>query len=457
MKRTFCLIIVCLSFFQIMAQNTDSVFIRHIFSNTLSDNTSYENLRYLCKTIGGRIGGSEQANKATLWAKQVFQEMGADTVYVQECMVRNWKRGEPVICYIKKVPTGKQYFEVCALGGSVGTGPMGILSNIIEVKNFDELKLLGEEKIRGHIVFFNRPADPTHYNTYRAYGGAADQRVYGASLAASYGAVASISRSLTVVSHRAPHTGIMHYIDSLPKIPAFAISTTDADELSKLIKKEPFNSVYLRSTCLELPETVSYNVIAEIKGIEFPDEIIVIGAHLDSWDIGEGAHDDGAGVVQAIDVIRIFKELNYKPRHTIRIIEFMDEEMSQRGARKYAEMVKSKNEKHIAAIESDEGAFLPQGFSYENGNDTVDNRFDVWRPLLQPYGLWNFHRGYSGVDISFLKDQQFPLFGLLNDSQRYFNYQHASSDVFEAVFQRELQLGTASIATLVYLIDKYGF
>ena len=440
-----------------MAQNTDSLFIRSVFSNALSDNSSYEHLRYLCKNIGGRIGGSEQAAKAVSWVEKILKESGADTVYLQQCKVRNWKRGEEEICYTNKTSKGRFKFAVSALGGSIGTGDKGVMANIIEVKSLEELNILGEAKIKGKIVFFNRPADPTHYNTFRAYGGAADQRFIGPSIAASYGAVASITRSLTVVTHKNPHTGIMHYIDSLPKIPAFAISTADADILSKLINNEPSTKVYLRSTCFELPDTVSYNVIAEIRGSEFPKEIIVVGAHLDAWDNGEGAHDDGGGVVQAMDVIRIFKELNYKPRYTIRIVEFMDEEMAQRGGRKYAETAKGMNEKHIAAIESDEGALLPQGFSFDSGDEKIEKRMEQWKPLLLPYGLWNFHRGYSGVDISFLEDQQFPLFGLLNDSQRYFNYQHASSDVFEAVFQRELQLGTASITSLVYLIDKYGF
>lgn len=456
MKKLSILVVLILSSIMTMAQNTDSLFISSIFSNTLSDNTSYEHLRDLCKNIGGRIGGSEASGKAIIWAQQKLKESGADTVYQQPCMVRHWQRGKTEICYADKTASGKLKLDVCALGGSTGTGAKGIMANVIEVHSLEELQQLGEAKIKGKIVFFNRPADPTFYNTFRAYGGAADQRFTGPSIAASYGAVASITRSLTVVTHKYPHTGIMHYIDSLPKIPAFAISTTDANILSKLIKTTPSQQVYLQSNCVELPEVASANVIAEIKGSEFPSEIIVVSAHIDAWDNGEGAHDDGGGVVQAMDVIRLFKALNFKPRHTIRIIEFMDEEMAQRGGRKYAETVKNKNEKHIAAIESDEGALLPEGFSYEGG-DNVAKRFEQWKPLLLPYGLWQFHQGYSGVDISFLEGQNFPLFGLLNDSQRYFNYQHAASDVFEAVNQRELQLGSASMASLIYLIDKYGF
>jgi len=457
MKKIIVLLTLFLNSLLVLAQNQDSLFIRSVFSNALTDNTSYENLRTLCKKIGGRIGGSPQAAKTVSWVEETLKKIGADTVYLQPCMVRNWKRGSKEICYATTAKNVKQKFDVCALGGSIGTGVNGIKAGIIEVKSLDELKLLGEEKIKGKIVFFNRPADPTLYNTFRAYGGAADQRFIGPSIAASYGAIASITRSITVVTHKYPHTGIMHYIDSLPKIPAFAISTIDADNLSTIINKDASVKVYLESTCYDMPDTISYNVIAELKGSEFPHEFIDIGAHMDAWDITEGAQDDGCGVVEMMDVIRMYKQLNYKPKHTIRVVEFMDEEMGQRGARVYAESVKKNMEKHIASIESDEGAFLPQGFSFESGDETVEKRFEQWKYLLMPYGLWNFHRGYSGVDISFMNDQKFPLIGLNNDSQRYFNYQHAATDVFESITLRELQLGTASIASLVYLIDKYGF
>jgi len=214
--------------------------------------------------------------------------------------------------------------------------------------------------------------------------------------------------------------------------------------------------LYLKSGCYENEDTTSYNVIADLKGSEFPDEIIVVGAHIDAWDNGQGAHDDGAGVVQAMEVLRIFKYLNLKPRHTIRVVEYIDEEMAQRGARKYAEIVKNKSEKHIAAIESDCGGFTPQGFSYEAGNN-VTKRLEQWKPLLIEYGLWLYPQGHSGVDVGFLEEQNIPLFGLMTDSQRYFEYQHASTDVFEAVNKRELKLGAAAMAALVYLIDIYGF
>lgn len=455
MKKIIIAIVLCATGISLYSQNIDSLFISKIFSNTLNDTSSYQNLRYLCKKIGGRIGGSEQAEQAVQWAKQTMKQAGADTVYLQQCMVRKWIRGEKEVCYLFNKKNEKQVLNVCALGGSVGTGIAGLSGKIIEVKSIKELESLGAEKIKGNIVFFNRAADPSNYNTFVSYGGAADQRVIGASIAASYGAVASICRSLTVYTHPFPHTGIMYYIDSLPKIPAFAIGTSDANLLSQQISNNPNQIVFLKSTCQELPETESANVIGEIKGSKYPNQIIVVGAHLDAWDNGEGAHDDGAGIAEIIDILRLFKAIGYKPEHTIRAVAYMDEEMSQRGAEKYASIVKANNEKHIAAIESDEGAFLPMGFSFDNVAIHPD-KIKLWQSLLEPYGIWNFHKGYSGVDVRKLKDQEIPLFGLITDSQRYFKYQHAPTDVFEAVEIRELQLSTASIAAFVYLIDKYG-
>lgn len=440
----------------LFSQKNDSIVIRKIFTEALTNYAAYDNLAYLCKNIGGRIGGSPQSLRAADWTKKVLAENGADTVYTMAHTVRNWKRGTKETGKIILSDKGHYDLSVCALGGAVGTGKKGMKARVVEVKNFEELKKLGKDKVSGKIVFFNRPANPSTYSTFPAYGGAADQRYAGASQAALYGGVAAINRSLTLADHDFPHTGIMHYFDSTSKIPAFAIGIKSADLLSQLLKEDTALELYLLSTCSEKEDTASYSVVGELTGTVFPDQIIVVGAHIDAWDNGEGAHDDGAGVVQAMEVLRIFKKLDIKLRHTLRIVEFMDEEMAQRGGRKYAETVMSKAEKHIAAIESDAGGFTPQGFCYDAG-EQVTQRLAEWKPLLLEYGLWLFIQGHSAVDISFLKDLDIPLFGLMTDSQRYFDYQHASTDVFEAVNKRELQLGAASMAALVYLIDKYGF
>jgi carboxypeptidase Q len=436
-------------------QENDSLVIRKLFTEALTNNTAYNNLDYLCNKIGGRICGSPQAAAAIEWAKQLLEGMGLDTVYLQECKVACWKRGEPEKSSVTSSILGSFNPQVCALGGSVGTGENGLMAKIIEVKSFEELKKLGKSKVNGKIVFFNRPADPTFINTFPSYGSAADQRVHGAAEAAKYGAVGVIVRSLTLANNEFPHTGIMRYEDGVDTIPAIAIGTSNADLLSNWLIKDPDLNFYFRTTCYERPDGISYNVIGELKGTENPDHYICFGGHIDAWDNGNGAHDDGVGVIHNIEAIRLFKTLGIRPKNTLRIVVFMDEEMNQRGGKKFAEEVKNKNEKIVAAIESDRGGFTPVGFSVDAG-DAVKAKMELWKPLFMQYGLWDTEWGYSGVDIYPLKELNIPLFALMTDSQRYFDYQHAPTDKFEAVNKRELQLGCASIAMLIYLIDKYG-
>ena len=455
----FCIYIILLSC-QLNAQNPDSTVIRKIFTEALSNPLAYHHLDFLCTRIGGRLCGSVKAEEAVGWAKQLLLKMSPDTVYLQPVEVEHWERGAGEIARIISSGSGSREIAVCALGSSVGTGQTGITTKVVEVHNFKELENLGQKKIEGKIVFFNRAADPTPIYTFEAYGGAVDQRAFGAMQAARYGAVAVLVRSATLAHDDHPHTGIQHYADSIIAIPAMSVSTNDADTLSSMLKKDPDLQLFIRASCLTYPETKSYNVVAEIKGSERPGEVIAFGGHIDSWDIGQGAHDDGAGVVQTIEVIRLFKTLGIRPRHTLRVVVFMDEEYAQRGAKAYGESAKRELGKlpgirHIAAIESDRGGFTPQGFSID-APDSVVKRIHAWQPLLQPYGLWSILKGGSGVDIRDLKPLGVPLIALVTDSQRYFDYQHAASDTFDKVNVRELQLGSASIAALVFLIDKYG-
>jgi carboxypeptidase Q len=440
------------------SQDKDSLTISTIFGNALSDNTAFHNLEYLCKKIGGRLCGSPQSMQAVKWSETVLKNMGADTVYKQELKVRHWERGEKEIATVRSKTKGSHDLHVCAIGGSIGTGEKGITANVVEVKDFEELAKLGIKEIEGKIVFFDHPADPTYYYTFNAYGGVAKFRVFGAVQAARFGALAVIVRSATLSHDDYPHTGVMHYADTVKQIPAVAVSTNDADNLDQWLKSDPGLSLYLRTTCKELPEVTSYNVIGEIRGTEKPDEIIAFGGHLDSWDIGEGAHDDGIGVVQTMEVLRLFKALGIKPKHTIRVVVFMDEEMAQRGAARYAESAKppeAGKTKHIAAIETDRGGFTPTGFSIDASPEQV-KKIREWKSLLIPYGLYSLEKGGSGVDIRDLKPLGIPLIALVTDSQRYFDYQHAANDTFDKVNEREMQLGSASIAALVWLIDKYG-
>ena len=434
----------------------DAATIKKIYDNALTSYKSYEDLRYLTKNIGARLSGSPQAAAAVEWSRQVMDKMGLDRVYLQEVMVPYWVRGEKEIGRINSGVTGTIEANILALGGSVGTGEHGLSAPVVEVHTFEELEKLGKKKVQGKIVFFNRPFDNTHVHTMSAYSGAVDQRGGGPVAAAKLGAVGVLVRSMANEIQDVAHTGSTRYQDGVTKIPAAAISTRDADKLSRTLKADPNLKFYMRMNPETLPDILSYNVIGEIKGTEKPDEIIVVGGHLDSWDVGEGAHDDGTGVVQSMEVLRLFKELGIKPKRTIRAVLFMNEENGLRGGRKYAEEAKAKGEKHVAAIESDAGGFTPRGFGLD-GNDAQLTKVLTWKPLLSPYGLHDIGKGYGGADIGPLKGQgTVALIGFIPDSQRYFDYHHTEIDTFETVNRREMQLGAASMASLVYLISQYG-
>ncbi|MGA0559204.1 M20/M25/M40 family metallo-hydrolase [Larkinella sp. VNQ87] len=434
--------------------SADSVTIRKIYNEILSNSPSYEWLRYLTQQIGPRLSGSEGAQKAVDWTKQLMEKQGFDRVFLQEVMVPHWVRGAKEMAYIQN---GKQKTTVpiAALGGSVATPSKGIEAQVVEVKNFQELRELGAEKVKGKIVFFNRPMDPTKLNTFEAYAGAVDQRGNGASEASRLGAVGAIIRSMTTAMDDNPHTGSMRYATGVPLIPAAAISTNGAERLSKALKENPNLTFYFKQSCESLPDAKSYNVVGEIKGSEKPDEIIVVGGHLDSWDLGQGAHDDGAGCVQSIEVLRALKALGIKPKRTIRAVMFMNEENGLRGGVGYADYAKKNNEKHIAAVESDNGGFTPRGFGIVG---TAEQRAKAmaWKPLLAPYGLHEIGAGSGGADIGPLAQLGTVLFGFKPDSQRYFDFHHTGIDRFEGVNKRELELGAASMAALVYLLDRYG-
>ncbi len=434
-------------------EDKDALFIKSIYDYTLTEGDCYQWLYDMTTQIGGRLAGSMGADRSVEFTKDILDTLGVDKVWLQECEVPHWVRGEPEMV---KIVNGKE-LKAVALGGSIGTGKEGLTAEVIEVLELDELEKLGESKIKGKIVFFNRPMDPTQIRTFNAYGGAVDQRVWGAARAVKFGAVGVLVRSMSLRQDNVPHTGSMVYDEGGEKIPGLAISTNDANHLSNELKKGNVE-VYMRNTSMNLPSKTSHSVIAEIKGSEFPEEIILVGGHLDSWDIGAGAHDDGAGCVHSMQVIQTLIDLNYKPKRTLRCVLFMNEENGLKGGLAYADSSNTKNEFHIAAIESDAGGFTPRGFSCDAENEVFAHYFRQileWQNLLEPYGLY-FTKGGSGADISPLKSQKGILIGFRPDSQRYFDYHHTSIDNIQAVNKRELELGAAAITSLVYLIDKNG-
>ena len=431
---------------------TDSTIIRSIYSEVLDNGECYENLRVLCKDIGARLSGSEEADRAIEWGKELLESYGLENVHLQDVEVPHWTRGEIEEGWFNSkgvdFPT-----KICALGGSVGSnGP--ITGEVVEVKTFEDLAELGKEKVEGKIVFFNKAMDPVLINTGAAYGGAYYQRGKGASEAAKYGAIGCVIRSLTHALDTFPHTGGMGYVEDVRRIPAAALSTVDARTLSHALKLDSELLYTLNLSCEKFENKIQANVIGEIPGTEFPDQYIVVGGHLDSWDIGEGAHDDGAGIVQSIEVLRTMKSLGIELKRTLRVVLYINEENGNNGGKTYAAEAKESDMYHFAAIESDAGGFTPRGFRFD-GQDHHYAEFKSWGDLFDPYNIHIFRRGHTGVDIGPLKDGRVALFGLVPDNQRYFDFHHSDNDRFENVNKRELELGAATVASLVYLIDSH--
>ena len=391
------------------SQVPDSIIIKKISDEIFVSGQVYKNEEYLCKKIGSRLSGSAGAEKAVNWTRDLMKSYGFDTVYLQEVMVPHWVRGEKEIGKaINSLSGSETVLDIVALGGSVATAKEGLAAEVVEVKDYDELKKLGEKGVKGKIVFYNHPFDITMILPFNMYGEAVKYRSTGASEAARYGAVGSIVRSMTNYVDDYPHTGAMHYLDSLPKIPSCAISTLDAEWLSDALKKDSKTKFYLKMNCQDLPEVKSYNVIGEIKGSQHPEEIVVVGGHLDSWDLAEGASDDGTGAMQSIDVLRTLKKIGVRPKRTIRAVMFMNEENGLRGGKEYAKQAELKKEKHILAIESDAGGFSPRGFTTDMPADTKD-KILKWKDYFYPYGAYDFTRTGGGADITPLKKQNVPL------------------------------------------------
>ena len=446
--------------YQLMGQKVnrqDSTILRSIYDTALLNGKSYDWLDHLSNDIGGRLSGSYEAERAVEYTKKQLDKLGLDKVWLQPVMVPKWSRGTPEYAYVETAPGITSIQNICALGGSVATRKEGLKAEVIEVQGIEDLKNYGREQIEGKIVFYNRPMQANLISTFQAYGGCVDQRYSGAKEAAEYGAVGVIVRSMNLREDDFPHTGAMSYgdIPAKKRIPACAISTKGANYLSSALRLKPDLKFYFKQNCKTFADVQSYNVIGEITGSEFPNKYMIVGGHLDSWDLGDGSHDDGAGCVQSMEVLRLFKEIDYRPRHSIRVVLFMNEENGLRGGRKYAEEARLKREEHLFALESDAGGFTPRGFSFDT-DATNFEQVKNWEALFKPYLIHYFELGGSGADIGPLKEEGIVLAGLRPDSQRYFDYHHAANDTFDAVNKRELELGGATMASLVYLFDKYG-
>jgi hypothetical protein len=417
----------------------------------VSHGQAYANLEQLVAG-GSRLSGSEGAARAVTWAKAKLESYGFDRVWLQPVKVPAWSRGDHEAA--KAWIAGAQPFDlaVAALGNSVGTSAGGLEAEVVEVNGLAQVQEMGTA-LRGKIVFYNRPMDASLDDTFDAYSGAADQRTSGPATAARFGAVGALVRTLTTLPDDThPHTGITSYRGGT-KIPAAAVSTHDANRLSALLSsgRGPVR-VRLELSARQLPPVTSYNVVAEIRGTELPNEIIDVGGHLDSWDLGPGAHDDGAGAVQSIEVLRAFKVAGVTPRRTIRAVLFMSEEFGGVGADEYARLAKLNGEKHLAAIESDRGGFLPLGFSIK-ADDPVVEKMRAWGKYLAPVHADRLNPGFAGTDVEPLEETGTLTIGFVPESKHYFDLHHSSLDRLDAVNPDELHLGAASMAVMAYLLS----
>ncbi len=447
-----CLFLLSTAFANWSHAQTDSTMLNTIYFEALENGHAYENLRSLCKDVGHRLSGSEGARKAVIWSEVLMNTYGFDKVWTQPMMVPHWERGAPERVAI----AGKDStLDALALGGSVGSNGM-TEAQVEEFRTMQALRDAPEGSLSGKIVFLNQAMNAKVIDAFNAYGTCAGGRVWGPSEAARKGAIGFVMRSAGMRADDFPHTGVLVYANDTDSIPALALSTNASFYLSRQLAANPGLKLQLQTNCRMLPDAPSHNVIAEISGTEFPNKIFTFGGHLDSWDVGEGAHDDGAGVIQALEVLRLFKVLGIKPKHTLRCVFFMNEENGSRGAKAYAQMCKERDETHLAAMESDRGGFAPRGFHIDATPMHVDY-MQQWLPLFEPYLVHIIRPGYGGVDINPLKEFGTPLIGVVPDSQRYFDVHHTANDTFETVNKRELELGAAGMASMVYLIDKYGF
>ncbi len=449
MKNILSTAIVFLSLNLFGQTKEDSLQFSRISTEILNKGKSYTELRDLTKNIGHRLSGSEAYEKSVKWAEQKLKEAGADKVWLQEVMIPVWERGKESLKI--KAQNGKwKTLKMLSLGNSEGTKGKDVSGEIIMIKSLAEYDKLSPEQVKDKIVFFNYPFSQSYVQTFKAYSDAAVYRSTAAALTAKKGGKFAIVRSLSSAFDDVPHTGAMRYGDS-EKIPAVAIGNTTADELESLLKSQKITAK-LNSNCGMKAEKLSHTVIGEITGNK-DKSVIVVGGHLDSWDVGEGAHDDGAGIVQSIEVLRTFKNLGLKNNHTIRVVCFANEENGVKGGQQYGKTVKENNEKHLFALESDAGGFSPRGIALEMDDDKID-QIKSWSALFLPYGAYDFDGRYSGTDIYPLKDMGIPTAELVPDSQRYFDIHHTEEDTFEKVNRRELLLGATIMTQMIYMIDK---
>ncbi len=451
MKKAVLFILLGMSI-QVCAQQLSTEakdVIKSIYTEALGEQQGYKWLHHICTEIGPRPSGSDAANKAAEYTKQMMLDAGADTAWLQPVEVPKWHRGAE---WSKAFAGGESVaLPTTALGGSVPTPKEGIRAAVVEVGSFEELEALGKEGLEGKIVFYNTYMDHSLISTFNAYGGAVKYRWAGAMEAGKYGAVAAVMRSVTLLRDDLPHTGAMSYGESEVKIPTAAISWLAADKLEKMLD-DGWVELELFLDCGVQGTAINYNMIADFKGSEKPEEIMLVGGHIDSWDLGQGAQDDGAGCAHAMQVPNLLNKVGYKNNRTIRVVLWANEEFGLDGAKEYARWAKSEGVHHWVAMESDAGGDVPRGFGI-SADDIRLEQVRAYKELLSPYGLHVFAKGGDGADLGPLRGYDDFFIGYRPESQRYFDFHHSARDNINAIHPRSLEMGAASMSALFYLLD----
>lgn len=422
-----------------------------IIESAKKENDSFIKLQELCDDIGHRLSGSPSLDQAIAWAQKSMKDDGQENVRAEAVTIRKWVRGDESCELIEPRP---MKINMLGLGWSIGTPAEGITAEVISVKSKSELDALPDKAIKGKIVLFDYPMARYSETDGAGYGDAVQYRSNGASWAAQRGGVAALVRSVTAYSLDSPHTGAMRYDAEVKKIPAAAISVESAMMISRLQKRGKKCVVKLVMNAKDMGEAPSANVIAEIVGSEKPEEVVLIGGHIDSWDVGQGAQDDGAGCVAAMEALNILRKLNLKPKRTIRVVLWTNEENGLAGARSYA--ARHQNDDHVAGIESDSGGFKPQGLTIdaqdeEKSQIALDQLTEILA-LLKPIGATRAKPGYSGADVGQLKPLGAMCMGLTVDGRLYFNTHHTNADTVDKVNPKELTECAITLAVAAYVI-----
>lgn len=410
-----------------------------IIEAALSDSVAFGRLEELCDRFGHRFSGSENLEKAIDWILERLKSDGLQNVTGQPVLVPKWVRGKEQLTLLEP---RERSLPLLGLGGSIATPPGGVKAEVIVVRDFDELSRRSAE-VKGKIVLYNVP--------FTTYGETVQYRSIGAISAARYGAVASLIRSVGTFSMQTPHTGAMRYNDSIAKIPHAAITSEDAAMLARLHERGEKIVMHLSMEARTEPDVLSRNVIAEIVGSLFPDQVVVVGGHIDSWDVGQGAHDDAGSCVAAWQALRLIHTLGLRPKRTIRLVLWTNEENGLRGATTYADSVKNQIDKHTLAIEADAGTFKPLGFGF-GGSDSAYAIVRAVGSLLQPIEAHEITKGGGGADIGTLMRKGVPGMGLRLAGDRYFWYHHTDADTVDKIDRKDLNLCAAALAVMCYVI-----